>query len=224
MTDVTSAPDRPRLLQALDRMIESVQEDIPRSTDDEDVAHLRGELKGLMAARAYAEGEAARSERRRTVAPHVDGQDFYELCQQYRHAREMMPHGMPNTVQAFNNIREYIKTGRLPWPSYENAAPQDATQHREPTIAGSLVDHAPAESAPGSATPNSGVVESLIGQLRKQISHTECEDPWYSCSQHDSCADDRRKGDPCDCGAQHLNEMHAHAADALERSYERERT
>ena len=51
--------------------------------------------------------------------PHVDGQDFYELCQQYRHSREMMPNGLFNTVQAFNNLREYIKTGKLPWPSYE---------------------------------------------------------------------------------------------------------
>lgn len=51
--------------------------------------------------------------------PNVDGQNFYELCQQYRHAQEMMPHGSPNVVQAFDNIREYVKTGKLPWPSYE---------------------------------------------------------------------------------------------------------
>ena len=54
------------------------------------------------------------------VAPDVDGRDFYELCQQYRHSREMTPHGMPDTVQAFGNLRDYIKTGRLPWPSYQS--------------------------------------------------------------------------------------------------------
>lgn len=78
-------------------------------------------------------------------------------------------------------------------------------------------------AAPVAATPkgNDGVIESLIGQLRRPISHTECDDPWYSCSQHDSCADDRRAGQPCDCGAQVLNELHAHSADALERCLER---
>lgn len=54
--------------------------------------------------------------------PNVDGQDFYELCQQYRYSREISPHpNTPNTVQAFNNLREYIKTGWLPWPSYERS-------------------------------------------------------------------------------------------------------
>lgn len=68
-----------------------------------------------------------------------------------------------------------------------------------------------------SETPRSAVVESLVGQLRKPVSHNVCEDAWYSCSQAD-CADDRRTGQPCDCGAQRLNELHAHAADALERT------
>ena len=61
---------------------------------------------------------------RRTVAPDVDGRDFYELCQQYRHAQEMMPYGMPNVVQCFDNLREYIKTGKLPWPSYQLSPPE----------------------------------------------------------------------------------------------------
>lgn len=68
-----------------------------------------------------------------------------------------------------------------------------------------------------SETPRSAAVESLIGQLRKHVSHNVCEDAWYSCAQAD-CVDDRRAGHPCDCGAQHLNELHAHAADALERT------
>ena|SRR3990167_1328122 len=50
----------------------------------------------------------------------LDGQDFYELCQQYRHSKDIPPHpSLPNVVQAFDNLREYIKTGKLPWPSYE---------------------------------------------------------------------------------------------------------
>ena len=59
---------------------------------------------------------------RSTVAPNVDGQDFYELCQAYRHSKEIMPYGMRNTVQAFNDLRYYIKTGALPWPSYERSS------------------------------------------------------------------------------------------------------
>lgn len=66
--------------------------------------------------------EAATELRSRYVsrAPNVDGRDFYELCQAYRHSKEIMPHpSMPNTVQAFANLQEYIKTGKLPWESYE---------------------------------------------------------------------------------------------------------
>ena|SRR5690348_2122484 len=80
-----------------------------------------GEITPL---RAAWDAALAQSEKRRTVAPHVDGRDFYELCQQYRHSKEIMPHpSLPNTVQAFNNLREYIKTGKLPWPSYESDSP-----------------------------------------------------------------------------------------------------
>lgn len=56
---------------------------------------------------------------RATLAPNVDGRNFYELCQQYRHAREIERPGRPNAVQAFNNLREYIKTGALPWEPYD---------------------------------------------------------------------------------------------------------
>lgn len=70
--------------------------------------------------RIYEIASAVVSETTQTVAPNVDGQNFYELCQQYRHSKEIMPHpGLPNTVQAFDNLREYIKTGKLPWDSYE---------------------------------------------------------------------------------------------------------
>lgn len=48
--------------------------------------------------------------------PNLDGQDFYELCQQYRHARI-------DAVDQFNAIIKYIKTGELPWPSYEDKTP-----------------------------------------------------------------------------------------------------
>lgn len=45
----------------------------------------------------------------------VDGRDFYELCQQYRHARH-------DPVAEFDAIRDYIKHGQLPFPSYEEKA------------------------------------------------------------------------------------------------------
>ena len=57
-----------------------------------------------------------------TSGPNVDGQNFYELCQAYRHAVDVMPSqpGMPIAVaEAFQHIIDYIKTGKLPWPSHE---------------------------------------------------------------------------------------------------------
>ena len=82
----------------------------------------------LEVAKAFRKREAVPSETRATVAPNVDGQNFYELCQQYRHSKELMSHpSLPNTVQTFNNLREYIKTGKLPWPSYE----ADEAPHRQ---------------------------------------------------------------------------------------------
>jgi len=44
--------------------------------------------------------------------PSVDGRDFYELCQQYRHAKH-------DPVSEFDAIREYVRSGKLPWASYE---------------------------------------------------------------------------------------------------------
>lgn len=44
--------------------------------------------------------------------PSFEGRDFYELCQQYRHARH-------DPVAEYAAIIRYIKTGKLPWPSYE---------------------------------------------------------------------------------------------------------
>jgi hypothetical protein len=74
-------------------------------------------------------GRLPMPETQRPVAPNVDGQDFYELCQTYRHSKEIAPHpSLRNTVQAFNDLREYIKTGWLPWPSYESAPVQKATK------------------------------------------------------------------------------------------------
>lgn len=48
----------------------------------------------------------------------VDSRDFYELCQQYRLSQEWYPHGMTPT-ETFEDLKRYIKTGKLPWPSYE---------------------------------------------------------------------------------------------------------
>jgi ABC-type phosphate transport system auxiliary subunit len=56
------------------------------------------------------------------VAKDLDGRDFYELCQQYRHERHD-----PQVSIAFERLKDYIKTGRLPWPSYDlsSAAPHE---------------------------------------------------------------------------------------------------
>lgn len=37
----------------------------------------------------------------------LDGQDFYELCQQYRHAQEWT---QPTVVEAFWSLKNYILT------------------------------------------------------------------------------------------------------------------
>jgi len=60
------------------------------------------------------------------AAPNFDGRDFYELCQQYRHARH-------DPVVEFAAIIQYAQTGALPWPSYEDDAATDDTADKEPT-------------------------------------------------------------------------------------------
>jgi len=53
----------------------------------------------------------------------LDSQDFYELCQEYRWSRRVLPHpNMPTPSQAFERIKDYLLTGKLPWPSYETSA------------------------------------------------------------------------------------------------------
>ncbi len=44
--------------------------------------------------------------------PNLESRDFYELCQQYR----TCPVDAANEFEA---IKEYIRSGKLPWPSYE---------------------------------------------------------------------------------------------------------
>jgi len=43
----------------------------------------------------------------------LDGRDFFELCQQYRHATG-------TGAVEFEYIRRYLLTGKLPWPTYED--------------------------------------------------------------------------------------------------------
>ena len=47
-----------------------------------------------------------------TFTPNLEGRDFYELCQQYRHARI-------DAAAEFGALRQYLRDGTLPWPSYE---------------------------------------------------------------------------------------------------------
>ena len=44
--------------------------------------------------------------------PDPNSRDFYELCQEYRHAQ-------PDAGPQFKALKEWIRTGVLPWPSYE---------------------------------------------------------------------------------------------------------
>lgn len=59
-------------------------------------------------------------------------------------------------------------------------------------------------------------VRELIARLRTKEPHHECEDCWYSCSQAEDCCDERRRGDPCDCGADSRNAQRREAADLIE--------
>ena len=76
---------RSRLLLDLDRMIESVNEDIQKEAGNYGtLAHLGGELKGLMAARAYAELDSARSAIRTTAPtpPSDAGKDAFAFAEE----------------------------------------------------------------------------------------------------------------------------------------------
>ena len=42
----------------------------------------------------------------------LERRDFYELCQQYRHAQH-------DPVAEFEAIKNFLMTGELPWPSYD---------------------------------------------------------------------------------------------------------
>lgn len=41
----------------------------------------------------------------------LDKQEFYEVCQTYRHARDMWPNveGAPTAAEAFEALKEYIR-------------------------------------------------------------------------------------------------------------------
>jgi hypothetical protein len=81
---MTSSSSRSRYLLALDRMIESVQHDVrdlaPGNFNTRDF--LSGELKGLRAARAYAEAEEARIalSEKESINAAPQGTEGYGLC------------------------------------------------------------------------------------------------------------------------------------------------
>lgn len=52
----------------------------------------------------------------------LEGRDFYELCQQYRHAKH-------DPVKEFEAIKEWIRTGALPWPSYDEIIDEAPPNH-----------------------------------------------------------------------------------------------
>jgi len=43
----------------------------------------------------------------------LESRNFYELCQEYRWEKG-------DAAERFEAIKEYILTGKLPWPSYED--------------------------------------------------------------------------------------------------------
>jgi hypothetical protein len=47
----------------------------------------------------------------------LNGRNFYELCQRYRHSKDGT--GMPGPAECFEDIKKYIRTGELPFPAYE---------------------------------------------------------------------------------------------------------
>ena len=55
-----------------------------------------------------------------TLAEKLETRDFYELCQQYRHSLI--------GADEFNAIRDYIKTGNLPWPSYDASTDEGSVE------------------------------------------------------------------------------------------------
>jgi hypothetical protein len=67
----------------------------------------------------------------------------------------------------------------------------------DPTLAGML-------RAMGDGSEEIMRLRAGIEGLRRNY-HDECEDSWYSCAQHPDCADDRRRGGPCDCGMDAFN-------------------
>ncbi len=80
------------------------------------------------------------------------------------------------------------------------ATPQDTGEAHPPcTGATSPVGVAPAQDAVA-------VPRSILKELR--LSHTECEDSWFSCPlSTDGCCDDRQPEGVCNCGADARNSI-----------------
>lgn len=51
----------------------------------------------------------------------LDSRNFYELCQEYRHFRG-------DAALQFEAIKKYLRTGALPWPSYDEPSATDRTE------------------------------------------------------------------------------------------------
>ena len=83
----------------------------------------------------------------------LDEQDFYEICQVYRHARDPLPiaPGFLNAAEAFEQLKQYIRE-RM------NAAPQEEPNrdHRAEQTA------IPAGAAPDTPLANDEIPRSLL--------------------------------------------------------------
>lgn len=79
------------------------------SADDRTEAALKSMISDIVASKDSIADRAAR-ELLQAAAERpawLDEQDFYEVCQAYRHSREI-PLGLPTPVQAFEALKDYI--------------------------------------------------------------------------------------------------------------------
>ena len=49
---------------------------------------------------------------KKELAEKLESRDFYELCQEYRHASV-------DAASQFEALKHFLLMGKLPWPSYE---------------------------------------------------------------------------------------------------------
>lgn len=88
-------------------------------------------------------------------ASDIDGHDFYELMQAYRHAQ-------PDAAAEFRAVRQYLRDGTLPWPSYKETPQMTQPDERATTRSDAVWNN----------TPNDTLVcelHNLARQLEREL-------------------------------------------------------